>query len=188
MIDSNDVEINRYVHSYIEYLLNRLKQIIDENGRKDIEQLLIDNGFENYSKIQKNRIINDEKPVVDFNIYSLLEDYRKLYEIYDIENTEESIENTFKYEEIGENKYRVVFEPTHISYHESFALNKETYTFELEIKDGIKIEEVLQNEAALLNALRNSDSHGDNEVILKSDYNQMLEFTCNKRNKKSCNK
>lgn len=179
-MEKSEIEINRYVHTYVEYLLNRLKQIINEKDRNNIEKLLENNGFNNYSQIQLNRIINDERSKVNFSIYETLENYRKLYELYEIEGIEESTKATFTYKNLGNNKYLVTYNPLNKYKTTSrlFALNKEKYEFQIEIKNGTNIEEVMPNESALLLALRNSDAHGDNEVLIDKIDKQIIEFAC----------
>lgn len=179
-MEKSEIEINRYVHTYVEYLLNRLKQIVNEKDRNNIEKLLENNGFNNYSQIQLNRIINDEHSKVNFSIYETLENYRKLYELYEIEGIEESTKATFTYKNLGNNKYLVTYNPLNKYKTTSrlFALNKEKYEFQIEIKDGTNIEEVMPNESELLLALRNSDGHGDNEVLIDEIDEQIIEFAC----------
>ena len=72
-------DINRYIHTYIEYLLNHLYKVIPNNQKTIVEELIRNN---NYKTIQIGRNISESYPNIDFSIYQVLENFRKLKEVY----------------------------------------------------------------------------------------------------------
>lgn len=73
-------DINRYIHTYIEYLLNRLYKVVPNNQKDFVEKDLIEKN--NYRATQVGRIISDNYPNIDFSIFQILENFRRLKEIY----------------------------------------------------------------------------------------------------------
>ena len=101
---ASNIEVNRYIQTYVEYLLNRLYDIVTDEDKEKIVGLMNDN---NYKKSQMGRMILDRYPKVDFDVYKNLELLRKLYEVYLKDSTIETKINygNFKISRINQDTY-----------------------------------------------------------------------------------
>jgi hypothetical protein len=142
--------VQRYTSTYIEELLNKMKNLLTDQSDIDfIKDMLKENN--SFSEIQNGRREKDKHPILNFNSYELLVDFRKFMEKY------EGLLEENDYAEYKRNSSIIN------RFHTKF--NKQLYYISVSPKNGSSPREH-QSEKNIIQQLRNADAHGDIEIIL----------------------